>query len=51
MYILSSFCHDIVCSSHIRKKRRDANNKFTRICDLCEDTYIYKRYLKNEMKV
>lgn len=48
----SLFCHDTVCVGHIRKKRRDPNtNKFTRICDACEDKYLYKKHLKNEMKL
>lgn len=48
----SLFCHDIVCIGHIRKKRRDPNtNKFSRICDDCEDRYLYKKHLKNEMKL
>ena len=50
--IFSMFCFDTVCMTHIRKKRRDPKtNKYARICDLCEDTYLYKKYLKNEMKM
>ena len=46
--LLSMFCNDLVCVTHIRKKRRDPKtNKYARICDLCEDTYLYKKYLKN----
>ena len=48
----SMFCGDIVCMIHIRKKRRDPKtNKYARICDLCEDTYLYKKYLKGQIKL
>ena len=50
--LVSMFCNDLVCTTHIGKKRRDPkSNKYARICDLCEDTYLYKKHLKNEMKM
>ena len=47
----SEFCKESVCGEHFRKKRRNPEtNKFCRICEACEDEYLYKRHLKNEMK-
>lgn len=40
-----------MCSSHIRKKRKQTNgNKFVRICDDCEDKILFDRYMKSESK-
>ena len=50
-YQFSEFCKDIVCIEHIRKKRKYKNtNKFVRICDDCEDKYLYDKYKSSESK-
>lgn len=51
MRIVSEFCKDVVCLEHLRKKRKYKNTpKFLRICDDCEDSYLYDKYMKFETK-
>ena len=46
--IWSGFCKGLVCNDHMRKKRKNKNdkNKFVRVCDICEDKYLYQKYMK-----
>jgi len=51
MSLLSGFCNFVFCSEHMRKKRKNKEvNKFVRICDNCEDRYLYSKYMKLEVK-
>ncbi len=41
----------MVCSVHIRKKRKNRQtNVFGRICEDCEDKYLFNKHLKLEKK-
>ena len=49
--LISEFCKEIVCLSHLRKRRRYAEtNKWTRICEYCEDKYLMEKHYQNETK-
>ncbi len=48
---LSEFCKETVCGSHMKKRRRyPETNKWTRICEHCEDKYLMEKHYQNEMK-
>ena len=50
-HLYSEFCRDVVCSEHLRKKRKHkTTNKFVKICDDCEDKQLQDRYMKIENK-
>jgi hypothetical protein len=46
----SGVCQFYACSQHIRKKRKDKNGVWVRICDDCEDKYLFESYMKFELK-
>lgn len=49
--LLSEFCRDVVCLGHFRKRRRNSNtNKWTRICESCEDRYLMEKHFQSEVK-
>jgi hypothetical protein len=48
-FLYSGFCNYFVCSQHLRKKRKNKGS-FDRICDTCEDKYLFESYMKYEMK-
>jgi hypothetical protein len=44
-------CKFAACSQHIRKKRKDkSGGTWARICDDCEDKYLFECYMKFELK-
>ena len=49
--LCSGWCRDAACAEHLRKKRKNkGTHKFVRICDNCEDKYLFGKYMKMEMK-
>jgi hypothetical protein len=49
--LLSEFCREVVCLGHFRKRRRNNNtNKWTRICEPCEDRYLMEKQFQSEVK-
>lgn len=49
--LCSGWCRDAACGEHLRKKRKSKEtHKFVRICDNCEDKYLFGKYMKMEMK-
>lgn len=45
----SEFCSMLACSEHMRKRRKK-KGKWEKICDNCEDKYLYDVYMKLESK-
>lgn len=45
----SEFCSMVACIDHTRKRRKK-KGKWERICDNCEDKYLYDFYMKLESK-
>jgi len=41
----SGFCNFFICTEHLRKKRKN-KGVFDRICDSCEDKYLFESYMK-----
>lgn len=39
----------MACKDHLRKRRR-RKNKWEKICDCCEDKFVYDSYMKLEKK-
>jgi hypothetical protein len=37
----SGICKYNICNQHLRKKRKDKNGVWARICDDCEDKYLF----------
>lgn len=49
--LCSGFCDEPACVDHLRKKRKSKKtNKFVKICDKCEDDYLFSKYMKFELK-
>lgn len=48
-YLFSAFCMMPICSDHLRKRRRK-KNKWEKICDSCEDKFLFDAYMKLEIK-
>lgn len=42
-------CDLTCCKEHLRKRRR-LKGKMERICDNCEDKYLFESYMKLELK-
>ena len=47
--IFSGFCDLVACKEHLRKRRRK-KNKWEKICDECEDRFLYDSYMKLEKR-